>query len=157
MKKLFMCIAICAGIFNTAMADNKDKLSTVISMGASKAEVIELLGEPDELLAIKGQSHWSYNKENIQVKIQWDETTSSIKYLSYESNELRNEKWSVTEDAGFIIDETDFNDVLKKLGMPSSMKAYSEKHQNVKYNFSNYTLTMYFESEKLKRFSLDKV
>lgn len=156
MKKLFLCIAVCAGIFTTAIAGNDD-LKSIISMDASKGDVIKLLGEPDEILAVKSQTHWSYQKEDVSIKISWEEASSSIKYLSYESEANRNEDWSVKNHPEFKIEETAFDDVLKELGMPDNMFIKEGTVQSARYRYNNYTLNMHFTEGTLKTFSLHKV
>lgn len=160
MKNLFLSItlsAFCLSLFAAPKGDvTKAELNKIITLDATKDDVIKTLGEPDKIMAMKGSTNWVFNKKDINIRINWDEKTSSISNLQYTSNKERAEKWVMDWQSKLEIEKSTFAQVLNDLGIPDGIIASAKEQQSIKYNYTNYKLTMLFNNGVLTHYELSK-
>lgn len=161
MKKLITSVILCAitGFAATAApkGDNpQQELRKIISLDASKNDVIKTLGEPDKILAKKGQTSWWYGRDGVEISINWDETSNHITYMRYESRKKRAKEWSSADQSDLDIEKTTFNQVLDNMGIPDGVIVNNKKEKSIRYKFENYTLNMRFLNGILSSYEINK-
>lgn len=161
MKKRLITAILCLTIGTSAFALPKGEksgadLSSIIQLEATKDNVIKQLGEPDKILAVKGVTYWSYNKDGMEIRLQWDELSSSITHMTYESRKNRSETWSSAQQSMLKIDTSTFTEILNIMGMPDGLIVNTSEQQSVRYKYANYTLSMMFDNGVLARYELNK-